>query len=35
MPLELNAEQWQSLAMLALAVVPIALLWWAWLRLLP
>ena len=35
MPLELNAEQWQSLAMLGLAVVPIALLWWAWLRLLP
>ena len=35
MPFDLNAEQWQSLATLALAVVPVALLWWAWLRLLP
>lgn len=35
MPLELNPEQWQSLAVLALAMLPVALLWWAWLRLLP
>ena len=35
MGLALNPEQWQSLGMLALAVIPVALLWWAWLRLLP
>ena len=35
MPLELNPEQWQGLAVLALAMLPVALLWWAWLRLLP
>ena len=35
MELVLNPEQWQSLGMLALALIPVALLWWAWLRLLP
>jgi hypothetical protein len=29
-----NAEQIQSLQVLALAIVPVALIWWAWLRLL-
>jgi len=35
MPPELTSEQWQSLGVLALAIAPVALLWWAWLRLLP
>jgi hypothetical protein len=35
MPTILNPEQWQSLGVLALAIVPVLLLWWAWLRLLP
>jgi len=30
----LNPEQWQSVQVLLLAVVPVALIWWAWLRLL-
>ena len=35
MGIELNPEQWQSVGMLALVVIPVVLLWWAWLRLLP
>ena len=35
MGIELNPEQWQSLGTLALAVIPVVLLWRAWLRLLP
>jgi hypothetical protein len=34
MPLALNPEQWQCLGVLALAIIPVGLLWWAWLRLL-
>ena len=34
MLMDLTGEQWQALAVLALAMLPIALLWWAWLRLL-
>jgi hypothetical protein len=30
----MNPEQLQSLAVLALAMVPVALLWWVWLRIL-
>jgi hypothetical protein len=30
----MNPEQLQSLAVLALAMVPVALLWWAWVRML-
>jgi hypothetical protein len=30
----MNPEQLQSLQVLALALVPVALIWWAWLRLL-
>ena len=30
----MSPEQWQSLEVLLLAMVPVALLWWAWLRLL-
>ena len=30
----MNPEQWQSLGVLLLAMLPVALLWWAWLRLL-
>jgi len=30
----LNPEQWQSVQVLLLAMVPVALIWWAWLRLL-
>jgi hypothetical protein len=30
----MNPEQWQSLQVLVLAMAPVALLWWAWLRLL-
>lgn len=29
-----NPEQLESLQVLALALVPVALIWWAWLRLL-
>ncbi|MFY8148098.1 MAG: hypothetical protein ACOVNL_02635 [Prochlorococcaceae cyanobacterium] len=32
--LDLNPQQGQALAVLALAMLPVALLWWAWLRLL-
>jgi len=32
---ELSPEQWQSLGVLSLAILPVLLLWWAWLRLLP
>jgi hypothetical protein len=28
----MNPEQLQSLAVLALAMVPVALLWWGWIR---
>ena len=30
----MNAEQLQSLAVLALAALPVALLWWLWIRML-
>jgi hypothetical protein len=30
----MNPEQTQSLEVLVLAMLPVALLWWAWLRLL-
>ena len=30
----MNPEQVQSLQVLALAIVPVMLIWWAWLRLL-
>jgi hypothetical protein len=30
----MSPEQLQSLAMLALAALPVALLWWLWLRML-
>ncbi|MEN9862164.1 MAG: hypothetical protein RLZZ515_2646 [Cyanobacteriota bacterium] len=30
----MNPEQLESLQVLMLAVVPVALIWWAWLRLL-
>ena len=30
----MNPEQLQSLEVLALAIVPVVLIWWAWLRLL-
>jgi hypothetical protein len=30
----MNPEQVQALQVLALAVVPVVLIWWAWLRLL-
>jgi hypothetical protein len=30
----MNPEQLQSLAVLALAMVPVALLWWVWVRML-
>jgi hypothetical protein len=30
----MNAEQVQSLAVLVLAMVPVALLWWVWIRML-
>jgi len=30
----MNSEQIQSLAVLALAMVPVALLWWVWIRML-
>jgi hypothetical protein len=30
----MNPEQVQSLQILALAIVPVVLIWWAWLRLL-
>ena len=30
----MNSEQLQGLAVLALAMVPVALLWWAWIRML-
>jgi hypothetical protein len=30
----MNPEQVQSLAMLALALVPVAVLWWVWIRML-
>ena len=30
----MNPEQLESLQVLMLAVVPVALMWWAWLRLL-
>jgi hypothetical protein len=30
----MNPEQLQRLAVLALAMVPVALLWWVWLRIL-
>jgi hypothetical protein len=30
----MNPEQRQSLALLALAIVPVALLWWVWIRML-
>jgi hypothetical protein len=29
-----NPEQLQSLAVLALALVPVAVLWWVWIRML-
>jgi HAMP domain-containing protein len=31
----MNEQQLQALVVLALAMFPVALLWWAWLRLLP
>jgi hypothetical protein len=31
---QMNSEQLQSLAVLALAMVPVALLWWLWIRML-
>jgi hypothetical protein len=30
----MNPEQLQSLAVLAMAMVPVALLWWVWIRML-
>ena len=30
----MNPEQFESLQVLALAIVPVVLIWWAWLRLL-
>jgi cbb3-type cytochrome oxidase subunit 3 len=30
----MSAEQLQSLAVLALALVPVAVLWWLWIRML-
>jgi len=30
----MNPERLQSLAVLALALVPVALLWWVWIRML-
>ncbi|MEN9387799.1 MAG: hypothetical protein RLZZ255_775 [Cyanobacteriota bacterium] len=30
----MNPEQLQSLQVMALAIVPVVLIWWAWLRLL-
>jgi hypothetical protein len=30
----MNPEQLQSLAVLGLAMVPVALLWWVWIRML-
>ena len=30
----MNPEQLQSLAVLALAMVPVAVLWWIWIRIL-
>ena len=30
----MNPEQLQSLAVLALAMVPVVLLWWVWIRML-
>ena len=30
----MNSEQLQGLAVLALAMVPVALLWWVWIRML-
>ena len=35
LPGAVNPEQLESLQVLALALVPVALIWWAWLRLLP
>ncbi len=34
LPSAMNPEQLQSLQVLALALVPVVLIWWAWLRLL-
>ncbi|CAK6687243.1 hypothetical protein MNNICLKF_00177 [Synechococcus sp. CBW1107] len=34
LPGAVNPEQLESLQVLALALVPVALIWWAWLRLL-
>jgi hypothetical protein len=34
LPGAVNPEQLESLKVLALALVPVALIWWAWLRLL-
>ena len=34
LPGAVNPEQLQTLEVLALAIVPVALIWWAWLRLL-
>jgi hypothetical protein len=31
---QINPEQLQSIAVLALAMVPVALLWWVWIRML-
>jgi hypothetical protein len=31
---EMNSEQLQSLAVLGLAMVPVAVLWWVWIRML-
>ena len=31
---QMNSEQLQGLAVLALAMVPVALLWWVWIRML-
>ena len=31
---QMNPEQLQSIAVLALAMVPVALLWWIWIRML-
>jgi hypothetical protein len=32
--LAFNPQQWQVLGALLLALLPVALLWWAWIRLL-
>jgi hypothetical protein len=34
LPGAVNPQQVESLQVLALAIVPVALIWWAWLRLL-